>query len=239
MSRNSFGNQQTLSDTPLSQSQIDAMMKARQSENFNVGGGGNGSGGGAMSQTDDMLRTRQTQQGNVQMRVQRQGGEGSSGGSGQANSLFVLYYSEKDNASRHFMTELHKIAFFKKFIILCVDKPDIKIPRCVRSVPTIIVPTRDGPKPLAGEMAMNWLEIAKQQSVPGNEGAGGGMGAGGAGGAGGCSKIENKEDMNGIKSKAKTIALDKYVRTCKDLDNVPPSLKNVAEIVALETYIDI
>ena len=64
-------------------------------------------------------------------------------------------------------------------------------------------------------------------------------GTGGADGAGGSSKIENKEDINEIKSKAKTIALDKYVRSCKDLDNVPPSLKNVAEIVALETYIDI
>ena len=181
MSGNSFENQQNISDTPLSQTQIDAMMKARQNENFNVGGGAGGGAGGS----------------NVQMRVQRQAG----GGSGQANSLFVLYYSEKDNSSRHFMSELHKTAFFKKFIILCVDKPDIKIPRCVRSIPTIIVPTRDGPKPLAGEMAMNWLEIAKQQSVPGNEGAGGaGAGGAGAGGVSGNMQSFDKKVGYGIKA---------------------------------------
>jgi len=51
-------------------------------------------------------------------------------------------------------------------------------------------------------------------------------------------KIENKDDMNEIKNKAKTIALDRYIRTGHDIDMVPPSLKNKAEIIALETYID-
>ena len=98
------------------------------------------------------------------------------------NDYFVLYYSENDANSRNFLGELHKTAFFKKFVILCVDKQGIKIPRCVQVLPTIIIPTKNGPRPLAGEMAMKWLSMAKEQSVPGNTGAGGG-GAGGAGGS--------------------------------------------------------
>lgn len=53
------------------------------------------------------------------------------------------------------------------------------------------------------------------------------------------SKIENVADMNEIKENAKTIALDKYVRTGHDIDLVPPSLKDMAEVIALETYVDI
>lgn len=53
------------------------------------------------------------------------------------------------------------------------------------------------------------------------------------------SKIENKDDMKEIKQKAKRIVLDRYVRTGNDIDNVPPSLRDKAEIIALETYIDI
>lgn len=53
------------------------------------------------------------------------------------------------------------------------------------------------------------------------------------------SKIENNGDMAEIKEKAKGIALDRYVRTGNDIDVVPPSLKDVAEVIALETYVDI
>ncbi len=53
------------------------------------------------------------------------------------------------------------------------------------------------------------------------------------------SKIENKDDMREIKQKAKNIVLDRYIRTGNDIDTVPPSLRDKAEIIALETYVDI
>lgn len=52
------------------------------------------------------------------------------------------------------------------------------------------------------------------------------------------SKIEDKDEMSKIKEKARRIALDKYVRGGHDIDIVPPSLKGMAEIIALECYID-
>ncbi len=48
------------------------------------------------------------------------------------------------------------------------------------------------------------------------------------------SRIDNKEDMNEIKKHCKRIALDRYVRTGKDLEMVPVTLANMAEIIALE-----
>ena len=53
------------------------------------------------------------------------------------------------------------------------------------------------------------------------------------------SKIENKDDMRDIKLKAKDIVLDRYIRTGNDIEMVPPSLRDKAEIIALETYVDI
>lgn len=238
---------QTVSDAPLSQAEMDAKMKALQSQQFQIPQGpgpqsGNSGGGfpasadsgGSMDQAqiDRMMKERQSQQFQIpqgqgpsgQMASDRpmdassmdrmmkermagmNGGGGMGGGgmggqmggggmggqrppqqrqSGARKDVFALYYSERDNVSRQFLGELHKTAFFKKFIILCVDKQGIKIPRCVRSLPTIIVPTKDGPRPLAGGMAMKWLEMAKQQSVPGNGGGVGGSGSGAGGGTGG------------------------------------------------------
>ena len=247
---------QTVNDAPLSQAEMDAKMKALQSQQFTVpqgsgpqSGGGMGGfpapidSGGAMDQAaiDRMMKERQSQQFTVprgqgpggqvvndqpmdqasmdrmmkerQMAMTQPMGGGQMGGSGQMGGgqmgagmpqqqrrpaapkkdIFALYYSERDPASRQFLGELHKTAFFKKFIILCVDKEGIKIPRCVRSVPTIIVPTKEGPRPLAGQMAMKWLEMAKQQSVPGN--AGGGSGGGGVGdwtGSGSMNQFDTK-----------------------------------------------
>lgn len=230
---------QTVSDAPLSQAEMDAKMKALQSQQFAVPQGsgpqsGEGMGGfpapvdsgGAMDQAaiDRMMKERQSQQFTVPNSQVPKGQAGmdrmmkerqmvmtqSMGGGGQMpmgggmsqqqrrpaapkKDIFALYYSESDPASRQFLGELHKTAFFKKFIILCVDKEGIKIPRCVRSVPTIIVPTKEGPRPLAGQMAIKWLEMAKQQSVPGN--AGGGESRGGVGdwtGSGSMNQFDTK-----------------------------------------------
>ena len=186
----------TVGDAPLSQAEMDAKMKELQSTTFNIPQGPGPQSGGlpapaaqsgapmSQAQIDEYMKQRQSeqfqpapQQQQAPPQMQQQAPpQMQQRPSPAQKSIFALYYSERDPVSIKFLGQLHKTAFFKKFIILCVDKQGIKIPRCVKSVPTIIVPTKEGPRPLAGEMAMKWLEMAKQQSVPGNEGASGGAG---------------------------------------------------------------
>lgn len=52
-------------------------------------------------------------------------------------------------------------------------------------------------------------------------------------------KINDNVVMNDIRKKSKTIALDRYIRIGKSMDNIPDSLKDIAEIIALEVYFDI
>lgn len=111
-----------------------------------------------------------------------------------SSNYHVLYYSENDGNSRNFLRELHKTTYFSKFIKLCVDKSDIKVPRCIRSIPTIIVPTSQGPKLLSGDMLQKWMDDAKKTTIPGNNEAGGNNGAGGSnnGAGGNMEQFDNK-----------------------------------------------
>lgn len=52
-------------------------------------------------------------------------------------------------------------------------------------------------------------------------------------------KIEDKEVMNNIRHRAKSWALDKFIRGGGDIDLVAPSLRDVGEIMLLEAHEEI
>jgi hypothetical protein len=72
------------------------------------------------------------------------------------NNKYILFYSNFCSNSKEFITELYKTKYYELFMKVCVDKKDIKIPKQITAVPTIIVPNY--PRPLTGGEAFFWLE---------------------------------------------------------------------------------
>jgi hypothetical protein len=72
------------------------------------------------------------------------------------NNKYILFYSNFCNNSKEFITQLYKTKYYELFMKVCVDKKDIKIPKQITAVPTIIVPNY--PRPLTGGEAFFWLE---------------------------------------------------------------------------------
>jgi hypothetical protein len=89
------------------------------------------------------------------------------------NNKYILFYSNFCSNSKEFITELYKTKYYELFMKVCVDKKNIKIPKQITSVPTIIVPNY--PRPLTGGEAFFWLEgmgrinIEKEQSNLGGQ----------------------------------------------------------------------
>jgi len=72
------------------------------------------------------------------------------------NNKYILFYSNFCSNSKEFITQLYKTKYYELFMKVCVDKKDIKIPKQITAVPTIIVPNY--PRPLTGGEAFFWLE---------------------------------------------------------------------------------
>jgi hypothetical protein len=72
----------------------------------------------------------------------------------------LLFYSNRDQASLAFLTELVKNPLLdSQFIKICVNDPRVKIPQIIRQynkIPVVVCPGFD--KPILGEAAFTWLQ---------------------------------------------------------------------------------
>lgn len=70
--------------------------------------------------------------------------------------LAVLFYSNNCSVSKAFLSQLYKSTLNEKIRKVCVDRSDVKIPRIITAVPTIVA--RGINRPIVGEQTMAWLE---------------------------------------------------------------------------------
>ena len=75
---------------------------------------------------------------------------------------YILFYSNYCQHSNEFIQQLYKSSFSERFQKVCVDG-NKKIPKEIKSVPTIIVPRF--PRPMEGEEAFNWLRGMNMQNL--------------------------------------------------------------------------
>ncbi len=73
----------------------------------------------------------------------------------------VLFFSNNCSHSRAFLTALYKTPFNDLVRKICIDKGDVKIPRIITEVPTLIA--RGIQRPLVGDQVGAWLENELQK----------------------------------------------------------------------------
>jgi hypothetical protein len=103
-------------------------------------------------------------------------------------SEHILFYSKRcPNCDKLFSLMSRSPRVQGQFLFVCIDDRRFKVPKCIRSVPSAIIPTPSGqPQVFSGTNLFNWVKKRlPSQGPPGLPGGGGGGGAGG--GAGGRS----------------------------------------------------
>ncbi len=70
--------------------------------------------------------------------------------------IAVLFYSNNCSHSKAFLAALYKTSFNDAIRKICVDRGDVKIPKIITEVPTLIA--RGIQRPLVGDQVMSWLE---------------------------------------------------------------------------------
>lgn len=78
------------------------------------------------------------------------------------NPNHILFYSKYCNHSKDFFSKLLKTDYNNKFVKICVDNKNYKIPSFIKTVPTIIVPQSN--TPLTGNNVFNWLDSVTSQN---------------------------------------------------------------------------
>lgn len=74
----------------------------------------------------------------------------------QSKEVGVLFFSNNCSHSRAFLAALYKTPFNDFVRKICIDKGDVKIPKIITEVPTLIA--RGIQRPLVGEQVTAWLE---------------------------------------------------------------------------------
>jgi hypothetical protein len=92
-----------------------------------------------------------------------------------SNDRFILFYSNFCAHSKEFIQLLYKSEYNTKFIKVSVDDGKVRLPQCITSVPSIIVPGFN--RPLVGDEVFGWLQSASNKN---RNGGGGGDGGGGS-----------------------------------------------------------
>ena len=73
------------------------------------------------------------------------------------NPNHILFFSKHCDHSKDFYGKLMNTEFDNKFVKICVDNKNYKIPSFINKVPTIIVP--DSNTPLTGQNVFEWLDM--------------------------------------------------------------------------------
>lgn len=93
----------------------------------------------------------------------------SNSPSGNKREIGVLFYSNNCSHSRAFLASLYKTPFNDLVKKICIDKGDVKIPRIITEVPTLIA--RGIQRPLVGEQVQAWLENETKKGTSQNSNA--------------------------------------------------------------------
>lgn len=83
-----------------------------------------------------------------------------------AKELGVLFYSNNCSHSKAFLASLYKSPLNDYVRKICVDNPNVKIPRIITEVPTLVA--RGIQRPLVGDQVMAWLDNESQKTSSSN-----------------------------------------------------------------------